>query len=311
MTSAANLDSEHTPVREGPLYRVPVDKAARLRAILLTTSLGASAALLVLTLLLLDGHAIAGLHPSQWTGALTAAIVIGMGPYGALHHIRLQRIRRLEDRFPDFLRDIAIARRSGLTLANAVQVSARGDYGELTPELRRMADQIGWGLTFGEALDHFTRRVQAPQIERTVALIQEAGRSGGSITDVILAAARDARETRTLEDERRISMGLYVAIIYITFLVFLGIVTVMQTAFIPEVLAAGDASTAAAAAGVGALDFSGITLQQYHQFYYMAALAQGVGNGLVAGIIENGRIASGLRHSVAMALIAWLAFAFI
>jgi flagellar protein FlaJ len=292
------------------LYRTHADPATRRRWILLGASAFLAAGFLGAALALRNGTAILGLTSERWLDVLCFAIFAGLGPYGYLAQRELTRKRRLEARFPDFLRDIAVARRSGLTLAGAVQVAARGDYGELTPHIRRMAEQLDWNVTFNEAMQRFSRSARTPLIERAVNLIEEASRAGGSVTDVIMAAARDAREIRNLEDERRVSMSLYVAIIYITFFVFLGVVAVMQNSFIPEILAAGDASAEAARAGIGNLAFSGVTLADYRTFYFVAALAQALGNGLVAGVIENGNAPSGLRHGVAMAAIAWIVFAF-
>lgn len=293
------------------LYREPVDRPRRVRIGIVTVSVIVALGLAGVAFLLRAGHEVSGIDPAAWPHYLTFAIVIGIGPYGYIQHAKARRVHSLESRFPDFLRDVTIARRSGLTLASAVKVAARGDYGDLTPEIRLMAQQLDWNVSFGEAMARFADRVDTPLIRRTVALIEEAGRSGGSITDVIMAAAHDVREQQDLVEERRISMGLYVAIIYITFLVFLGVVAVMQSTFIPEVLGAGEAAGEAAAAGVPALGFSGVSLQDYYLFYYFAALAQGVGNGMVAGVIETGRATSGLRHSVAMALITWAVFVFL
>lgn len=307
--SQTGLAYDDAPERGERLYRVSVDPEQKRRRVILGSSAAITALFVVLATLLYTDRDVAGLARERWLDFACFAIFAGLGPYGYLAGRELTRKRRLEARFPDFLRDIAVARRSGLTLAGAVQVAARGDYGELTPHVRRMADQIAWNVTFNEALQHFSARVRTSLITRTVLLIEEASRAGGSVTDVIMAAARDAREAKNLEEERRVSMGLYVAIIYITFFVFLGVVVVMQNSFIPEILAAGDASMEAARAGVGNLAFSGVTLTDYRTFYFVAALAQGLGNGLVAGVIENGQATSGLRHSVAMALIAWLVFA--
>ena len=50
-----------------------------------------------------------------------------------------------------FLRDVAASHRGGLTLTASVQIAAKGEYGELTPEIRKMADQLSWNVPFNEA----------------------------------------------------------------------------------------------------------------------------------------------------------------
>ncbi len=293
------------------LFRARSRGAAFVQPFVTFGGIGLAVVVGLLTLALFLGETPWGLSPDLWLDTLTFAVVVGLGAPGYFAWRDHVRRRRLEERFPDFLRDIAVARRAGLTLVSAVDVAAEGDYGELTPEIRRMSRQLRWNVTFVEALQKFGQRVQTPLVERAINLIEEASRSGGSVTDVILAASRDARESRMLEEDRRMSMGLYVAIIYITFLVFLGVVGVMQGTFIPEILAAGEAASGSGAANVGGLDFSGVTLREYHTFYFLAALVQGVGNGIVAGIIETGKARAGFRHSVAMTLVAWGVFTFL
>jgi hypothetical protein len=51
------------------------------------------------------------------------------------------------------------------------------------------------------------------------------------------------------------------------------------------------------------------TLESCRVFYFLAALVQGVGNGLVAGTMGSGRVQSGLRHSFVMVLAACAVFA--
>ena len=40
--------------------------------------------------------------------------------------------------------------------------------------------------------------------------------------------------------------------------------------------------------------------------YFYAALVHAVGDGILAGVIMNGKIANGLRHSFIMVLTAWI-----
>src|SRR2546426_1078723 len=74
-----------------------------------------------------------------------------IGPYG-FYVAKLQReIKLIERRLPDFLRDVAEAGRFGMTLAEAIVVSSGGRYGKLTPEIKKMAAQITWGVPATEA----------------------------------------------------------------------------------------------------------------------------------------------------------------
>jgi flagellar protein FlaJ len=293
------------------LYQKTRSPEQRRSLLILGASVGVALALFGLALLLLAGRGVLGLAPRAWTDVLAFALMAALGPYGFYAAARYNRIRKLEERFPDFLRDLAASRKAGLTLHEAVSIASRGEYGALTPEIVKMADQLSWNVPFHEALARFGERVRTPLVQRAVSLINEASRTGGHVTDVLLAAARDAREIKNLETERRTTMGLYTMIIYIVFFVFLSVAAVLYGTFVPQIL-----KTASAAGSGGTLAFAGmkigeVKLEDYRVFYFMAALMQGLGNGFVGGLMGTGKPLDGLRHAFAMVLITWVVFALV
>jgi len=152
-------------------------------------------------------------------------------------------------------------------------------------------------------------------VQRAVSLILEANRSGGATTDVLLAAARDAREIKTLEQDRRINMSLYTVVIYVTFFVFLGVTAVLYSQFVPQLVASSHAAQdAAARAGGGnipGVTSGGLNLKDFQLFYFMAALMQGLGDGIVAGMMGSGKAVLGLRHSFIMVMLSYVTFVFL
>lgn len=292
------------------LYKIRASAETRTGRMVLYSSLGIASLFAVAALYLLRGGALGEFSQRNWIDFFSLSVLIGVGPYGFWVARRARRIRRLEERFPDFLRDVAASHRGGLTLSNSVSIAAKGEYGELTPEIRKMADQLSWNVPFNEALESLMDRVRTPLIQRAITLIIEASRSGGSTTDVLLAAARDAREIKNLENERRQTMGLYTMIIYITFFVFLTVAAVLYGQFVPEIVKATGAASGrdAAAAGLGT---DAPSLGEYRAFYFMAAVAQSIGNGLVGGLFQTGKVEGGLRHAFLMLAFTYVTFVFL
>src|SRR6266571_4390720 len=108
-----------------------------------------------------------------------------------------------------------------MTLAEAIVVSSGGRYGKLTPEIKKMAAQITWGVPATEALRLFADRVKTPMVGRVVAIIVKSSDAGGDVADVLTMVSHDTKENQLTEDERRIAMSTYIAVIYISFMVFL------------------------------------------------------------------------------------------
>lgn len=276
--------------------------SAKLERYVLLGSLPASAGLL-------------GVSYLTWAGVVTvenpmlppllaaAALLVLCAPLGYFSYANEKRIYLIEERFPDFIRDLNESYSAGLTMAQAVRVAGRGDYGLLNPEIRKMANQVSWGAPVNEALQLFADRVGTPIIQRAVALINKATRAGGNAKEVLAAAARDAREIRSLQSERRLSMTLYVIVIYVAFLVFLGVVAALQGLLVPALLGAtrGVANTS----GSDALAVSGlVTFTDYRLIYFSVGMVQAVGSGIVAGVMSEGRYSAGLKHAAIMSLMS-------
>ncbi|HVL87512.1 MAG TPA: type II secretion system F family protein [Candidatus Thermoplasmatota archaeon] len=235
------------------------------------------------------------------------AILIGLGPYSIYHNRESARIRSIDARFPDFLRDLAENKRAGMTLTQAIVTSSKGSYGALTSEIRKMAAQIEWGVSFNEALSRFAQRVKTPLVGRTASLVVQANEAGGNVVDVLTAAADDAREIELLKRERRTSMSIYVMIIYVSFFVFLAVIWILTAQFVPEV---AKAVRGAQGVSFGGIRFQAFDTQAFVDVFFHAALVQGFGGGLVAGVMEGGRPVNGLKHSFLLVVISYVVFRF-
>jgi archaeal flagellar protein FlaJ len=244
-------------------------------------------------------------HEKYATDLFILAVVFGAGPFGFYYNKDRKRILAMDDKFPDFLRDIAESARAGMTLPRALVTAATGTYGALTPEIKMMAAQVEWGVEFGDALQRFATRAKTPLIDRTVALIVEAQRAGGSVVDILTAASEDAREIKQIISERNTQMSMYNVVIYISFFVFIAVVLVLSAQFIP---AFKTAVGAASGQQVGGLQFRDFDPEDFNTIFFQAALVQAIGGGLVGGVLSKGSPVAGFMHIGVMMIVAWISF---
>jgi len=234
------------------------------------------------------------------------------GPTGIYYYMANRKILNLEDRLGDFLRDLAESARSGQTLHQAVRTAAGGDYGALSPEIQSMAQQISWGVPATDAMAHFSERVKTPLVERAVTLIIEASNAGGEVSKVLDAAATDTREIQLLRKERNMEMGMYVMVIFIAFFVFLVVIAIVYISFVPQMkkLAFSFSSGEGAGGGemAGGMDPSKVDFDEIKQIYVLAGGVNGLGCGLVAGLMGSGKITDGLKFVFVFVLVNILAF---
>lgn len=244
-------------------------------------------------------------HEKYATDLFILAAIFGAGPYGYFYNRESKRILAIDEKFPDFLRDLAESARAGMTLPRALVTAAQGTYGALTEDIKTMAAQVDWGVEFGEALTRFAQRTKTPLIDRTVSLIVEAQRAGGSMIDILTAASEDAREIKQIVSERNTQMGMYNVVIYIAFFVFLVVIMVLSAQFIP---AFKEAVGAASGAQVGGLQFRDFDPEDFNTAFFHAALVQAIGGGLVGGVLTRGQPVAGFMHIGIMMAMAWASF---
>jgi len=66
-------------------------------------------------------------------------------------------------------------------------------------------------------------------------MITKANESSGDVGEVLSVAARDAETEQTLKRERGMNMMIYIVIIYISFLVFVGVIYVIRNSFLSQI----------------------------------------------------------------------------
>ena len=63
-----------------------------------------------------------------------------------------KRKNEIEEKFPDFLRDMAEYWKGGLSMTVAVQTLVKSEYGALNDEVKKMSDQLSWGIKFSDVI---------------------------------------------------------------------------------------------------------------------------------------------------------------
>jgi flagellar protein FlaJ len=234
------------------------------------------------------------------------AVLICIVPLAILDVKEQWRVGNLENALPNFFRDLAGMNDSGMTLPNAVHLVATAEYGTLTPHIRKLDNEMSWGVGFVEALHRFGASLGTKLADRSVDLIAKASRAGGDVSEVLRAAAKDTFEVVNLKQERSNNMIIYVIIVLVAFAVFLFVIAILVSSFLTTMATAG-----AAAQSSGAQGFMGkIDIFIYKRLFSHAAMLQGFFSGLVAGQMGEGRFVAGLKYSAIMLLIAWITFRF-
>jgi len=233
------------------------------------------------------------------------SMFLALIPLAFFHEAKTMRENKLQRQIPGFLDKLASTNETGMTMRDSIKLMAKSDIGTLSKQIKLVWNDINWGLDVNDSMVRFANRIRTHVVSRSITLINKANESSGDIGGVLEVAARDAETEQTLKRERVINMMIYIIIIYISFLVFVGVIYVITDSFLTKMAEAGEqmAASGGNAGLLGAFD-----LDAYKRLFFHASLIQGFCSGLIAGVMGEGSVLSGLKHSIIMVTVALLIF---
>jgi flagellar protein FlaJ len=227
------------------------------------------------------------------------AMVVAIFPSAVLDYVDYRWRRSVDEHLPDLFRTIVQSEMTGMTLPQAVEEASKRRYGPLTAELKRMVARMSWGDSFEKALQSFGDRVSTSLTKRSVPLVIEASRSGGHIEKVFEPLGKFVQSTLTAEKERQTQTRPYVAIVYVSFFVFLFTVIMLFKTFFVQMAEGPVMQTAL------------LTKDQARTLFFHMNVIQALFSGLVTGKMGEGTVSAGLKHSVVLLVIGYLALKFL
>jgi flagellar protein FlaJ len=227
------------------------------------------------------------------------ATVIALFPSAVLDYVDYRWRRSIDEHLPDLFRAIVQAEKTGMTLTQAVEEASKRRYGPLTAELKRMVAHMSWGKSFEEVFQSFSERVNTSLTRQSVPLVVEASRAGGHVEKVFDPMGKFVQSTLMAEKERSAQTRPYVLIVYVSFFVFLFTVIMLFRALFVQM------------AELPALNTALLSTDEARQLFFHMSIIQALFGGLVAGKMGEGTVSAGLKHSVVLLLVGYLAMKFL
>ncbi len=227
------------------------------------------------------------------------AIIITIFPAAVLDYVDYRWKRSINEHLPDLFRSVVQAQQTGMTLPQALEEASKRSYGPLTAELKKMVNQMSWGLSFERALQSLGKRVNTVLVGRTIPLIAEASRTGGRIERIFDPMGRFVETTLVLDKERQTQTRPYVAIVYVAFFVFLFTVVLLFRTFFTQTV------------DFPLMGFAMLTPEATRRIFFHMSIIQAFFGGLVAGRMGEGTVSAGLKHCVILLTCGYLTLKFL
>jgi flagellar protein FlaJ len=243
---------------------------------------------------------------------------------------RYRGIKEIEEKFPLFLRDVIESLRSGMPFHQTVLVSSNIDYGKLSKEVKKMANQLSWGMPFDKVIDQFAERMKSSKrLNTALKTIRETYISGGDVASTLESVADNSSILEEAEKERGSLLNQYVVLMYAICFMFIGIVAAINRLMVPifqtsnivgveqQLLAnpcgncMGFSCTICNMFDFVALIFKiplGSIAAYYTSLFFFMSMIEAMCCGLVAGQISENSMTAGIKHSIIMTTVTFGAF---
>ena len=229
-------------------------------------------------------------------------IVVALIPFIIFYELKAWRMRKIDERMPDFLKSLSSMNESGIMLSNSLKLIAESKMGVLTKELSKLTEDLSWGTSTSKALMKLESSIRTASSSRILHILVKANESTSDLKSVLSITAKQVRNDEDMKIERSSAMVVYVVTIYVSFFVFLFIVYILTTNFFPQTAAFSTSSQGMG--GIGGY----FNVEEYSMLMFHSALVQAFTSGIVAGKMGQGSAFLGLKYSVSMMIITYVAF---
>lgn len=220
--------------------------------------------------------------------------------------------KKMQEKFPEFLRDVVEGTRAGMSLPQAIKNTETGSYGPLDEKIEKMNAQLDWGIPFEKVLRNFGEETGSPVVRRSVDTIIQAYSSGGNIQDVLESVGDNIRTIKKLKEKRESQLYGEMITGYVVFFIFIGILVALTEFLLPNLASAQQSLGGSGSFSV--LGGGGSNLQEnislYNEWFRRLVYIQAFFSGLIIGKLSEGELKAGFKHMAILFAAGYLAVTF-
>lgn len=216
-------------------------------------------------------------------------------PVMIAYEIRRRYVMTIEKQLPEFLEEIADMRDIGMTLQGAIFMISNNRTGILSRELKIAADELRLGSSVSVALVRMEERIGLVSVKRAISLLVRASEVTDYIREILTIAINDINHYIKMKSKRLNVSFVYLAVIYLSFGIYLYSAYQLNVAFISS-FSAYDVT----------FDISGNVRQMLH-----IGIILGFFSGIMAGQLSSNSILAGFKHVCVMLIATVILFVYV
>jgi len=223
-----------------------------------------------------------------------AGTLIALSLPPALIHLReARKSRNLGEAIASFLRDLTEVRKTGLSPEKSILAVASRSYGPLDPILRRIYTALSLGLDLEKAVARAISGYRDWLLLTNMRFLVDSIEVGGGSPETLETLARYAHNLTELDREFKKRLRSYI------FMPYMGAVLVAAS----SILVLSFTAKSTLLTGATSTTITPENLARVALLLGLGAVLNSWLMGLVAGKIQDGRLAAGFIHSIVLVLI--------
>ena len=211
-------------------------------------------------------------------------------------------LRRAEEMLPEFFKELAMLNESGVSIFEGIKLVAKSEVGVLSKEFEGISRSVELGEPITKSLSKLVVRIKSDIFAKAVPIAVKALETSTSIKDAFITVSRYVEAELSFRKRLKSNLMPYVAIIYLTVVVFLFVAYLLISKFLVTF------------SGMS-VSFMGIQttfdVDLIKETFMKTILLVSTLSGIIAGAIAEMNVGSGLKHVLALTAMSYAAFKFL
>ncbi len=243
----------------------------------------------------------------QWFGVILSeyyVLLIFLALFLVTFIVELKNkiLRRAEEVLPEFFKELAMLNESGVSIFEGIKLVAKSEVGVLSKEFEGISRSVELGEPITKSLSKLVVRIKSDIFAKAVPIAVKALETSTSIKDAFITVSRYVEAELSFRKRLKSNLMPYVAIIYLTVVVFLFVAYLLISKFLVTF------------SGMS-VSFMGIQttfdVDLIKETFMKTILLVSTLSGIIAGAIAEMNVGSGLKHVLALTAMSYAAFKFL
>ena len=209
-----------------------------------------------------------------------------------------KRTRMIENVLPDFLEDVSVNLRAGMSFDKSLWNSIRPEFGVLEKEIETVAKKVMAGQDTEQALKDFADKYDSTLLHESMDMIIIGLKSGGNIADIIDKIVKDLKDAYFLNQELIASVTSYVIFIAVVAVVISPVLFALSFNMMQIIQSLGEKLNSGVSTGVVSINFgeNKVKSEDFVLFSKLAVLIISGISSIIIADLREGSIKAGLKY---------------